>query len=202
MPCRRERNAWLAAHVLPQEAWIRRAIARQAASCGVEVDDVIQESYAILARLPSVESIAVPHRYTVQVARSVLLQHIRRARIVSIDAVADLDALDAATDAPTPEDHLFGRHELARVAAAIEEMPEDIRQAFWMRRVEGVSQREIAARLGVPESTIEKRISRGIKMLAARFWRVGSDASRASPSDAVRIESRATDDLARDRSRN
>lgn len=199
MPCRRERNAWLAAHVLPQEAWIRRAIARQAASCGVEVDDVIQESYAILARLPSVESIAVPHRYTVQVARSVLLQHIRRARIVSIDAVADLDA---ATDAPTPEDHLFGRHELARVAAAIEEMPEDIRQAFWMRRVEGVSQREIAARLGVPESTIEKRISRGIKMLAARFWRGGSDASRASPSDALRIESRATDDLARDRSRN
>ncbi|KTT71768.1 RNA polymerase sigma factor [Sphingomonas sanguinis] len=201
MPCRRERNAWLAAHVLPYEAWIRRAIARQVASGGIEVDDLIQESYALLARLPSVEGIAVPHRYALQVARSVLLQHVRRARIVAIDAVADLDTLDALTDEPTPEEHMLGRHELARVAAAIEAMPEAVRRAFWLRRVEGLPQREVAARLGLPESTVEKQISRGIKMLASRFSRGGSAVSRASTSDIPATESRPTDDLARDRGR-
>lgn len=203
MSSRRERNAWLAAHVLPHEAWIRRVIARQAESCGIEVDDLIQESYALLARLPSVAEIAVPHRYALQVARSVLLQHVRRARIVSIDAVADLDALNAAADAPSPEDHMFGRHELARVAAAIEAMPEPVRRAFWLRRVEGLSQRDVAARLGLSESTVEKQISRGIKILADRFSRGGNGAPRASTSDAPAIiESSLTDDLARDRGGN
>ena len=198
MSSRRERHAWFAAHILPHEARIRAAVARQAASCGIDVDDLIQESYALLARLPSVADIATPHRYAAQVARSVLLQHVRRARIVSIEAVADLDILNAAADEPTPEDHLLGRNELARVATAIEAMPDAVRTAFWMRRVEGLPQREIAARLELSESTVEKQISRGIKLLAERFSRGGSGAPRASTLKAPSAESSSTDDLARD----
>jgi RNA polymerase sigma-70 factor (ECF subfamily) len=175
-----ERNRWLADHVLPHEGWIRRVVARLARSAGLEVDDVIQETYAVLVRLKAVDTINDARSYALRVAQSICFQQLRRAKVISIEAVADLGALDAAADAPTPEQHAQGRSELLRVRDAIEAMPEPVRRAFWLRRVEGLSQREVAAALGLSENTVEKQISRGIKLLVEQFARGGKLSPQAS----------------------
>jgi RNA polymerase sigma-70 factor (ECF subfamily) len=175
-----ERNRWLADHVLPHEAWIRRVVARLAGAADLDVDDVIQETYATLVRLRTAEAIEDPRSYGLRVAKSICLRQIRRAKIVSIEKVANLDALEAAADAPSPEQHALGRSELLRVKDAIEAMPEPVRRAFWLRRVEGLSQREVAAALGLSENTVEKQISRGIRLLVAQFARGGKASRQAS----------------------
>lgn len=199
MSFRSERNAWLADHILPHEVWLRRSIARHAASCGMDVDDLVQESYAILIRLPSIETIRDPRRYALQVARSILLQQVRRARIVPIDAIADMVAFDPAADLPDPEEQAAGWQELNRVAEAIAAMPEPVRKAFWLRRVEGLSQREVASKLSLSENTVEKQIARGIKILAGQFSRGGNTVAHASKLRATTPESRPTDVPTRDR---
>lgn len=174
-----ERSHWLGRHVLPHEGALR-AWLRGKAPLGVDVDDVVQETYAILAAKADVEAIRNVRTYTFQVAYSVVLQQLRRAAVVPIRAVADISALETMIDAPSSEDTVLHRQELDRVRRAIAAMPRQTRQAFTLRRIDGLSQRDIARRMALSEHTVEKHIARGIKLLLAEFGRGGNDASRAS----------------------
>src|SRR3546814_3582052 len=72
----------------------------------------------------------------------VMLQRIRRNRIVRIDHLTDAQALALEDDAPGPDRHVAARRELARVRRMIDDLPPRCREIFELRRVEGVSQRE------------------------------------------------------------
>jgi RNA polymerase sigma factor (sigma-70 family) len=174
-----DRALWLARHVLPHEpmlrAWLQRRIVP-----GIDVDDVVQETYARLSQIESVEEVRDPRSYMFQAAHSIIVSHVRRSRIVSIQAMAHLDALETPADEPDPEAQALARDELNRLALAIAAMPERIRDVFVMRRVHGLSQREVAGRLGLSESTVEKHMSKGFRHLSALFGRGGKAQPRAS----------------------
>jgi RNA polymerase sigma factor (sigma-70 family) len=174
------RSRWLAAHVLPHEPGMRAWLRRTTQVSDADIDDIVQETYAILARLESVVSIRDPRAYALQVAKSVFLQALRRDKIVPIGSIADLAALGEADDAPGPEQQAHGQRELRRVEAAIGEMPAQVRKVFWLRRVEGLSQRETAAQLGLAEHTVEKYSAKGIKFLLRQFGRGGNVTEESS----------------------
>jgi RNA polymerase sigma-70 factor (ECF subfamily) len=178
------RGRWLAEHVLPHEPGLRSWLRRLAKLSDADVDDLIQETYANLFTRPSVAEIADPRAYTYQVARSILLQNLRRAKIVTIEAVADVSSLNVAATAPSAEELVEGYNELQRVTDAIEAMPPQTRRAFWMRRVEGMSQRQVAQALNLSENTVEKHIMRGIRLLMDRFGRGGKPPRQASMTHA------------------
>ena len=157
------RAQWLAVNVLPHERALRAWLGPRAA--GGEVDDIVQETYAILAGLPSVAQILNVRAYMFQVAQTVVLQRLRRAAIVRIDAVVEIESLRILDDEPSPEQLVSDRQELRHVAMLIAQLPPKCREAFLLRKVEGLSQREIAQRMGVSEGTVEKHIAKGVRLL-------------------------------------
>lgn len=171
-----DRAAWLAEHVLPHEPALRSWLCKRFAS-HMDVDDVVQETYALIASLEGVSHIGQPRAYLFMTARSVILQQVRRARIVPIEAVAEIEALDVERDEASPERHAIAGQELRRLAEAMRMMPDKCRRIFLLRRVEGFSQREIAARLGISENTVEKHIGKGLRILAEQMKRGGADAT-------------------------
>ncbi len=181
------RSRWLAQHVLPHEAAIRSRLRYLTRRSDCDVDDIVQETYAILARLESVETIRNPRHYALQVATSVFLQDVRRKKVVAIGSMSDLASLEPIDDRPSPEQNVSGRQELRRVQAAINLMPSQIRKVFWLRRVEGLSQRETAHQLGLAEHTIEKYVSRGLQILLAQFEHGGNARVDASNSKDTRL---------------
>jgi RNA polymerase sigma-70 factor (ECF subfamily) len=194
----RDRTRWFLRHILPHESALRGWLVRRTV-VGIDVDDIIQESYAVLAEMDSVDGIRFPRAYLFQVARSLIVRHIRRAQIVSIQAVDDLGRLDHPDDAPSPEQCAIDRDELRRLATAIAAMPLKTREAFILRRVEGFSQREIAAQMRISENTVEKHISRGVRFLIDWFGHGGKARSQASRDMDSEIAS--SDDRARNKSR-
>jgi len=72
-PISDERAQWLAAHIVPHEAALR-AWLKGKTSLGSDVDDIVQETYAILATKRTVDTINNPKTYAFQVAYSVILQ--------------------------------------------------------------------------------------------------------------------------------
>lgn len=166
-------------------AWLRRTTQISDS----DVDDIVQETYALLARLESVDAIRNPRTYALQVAKSVFLQGLRRSKIVPIGSITDLAALGEIDDAPSPEQFAHGQRELRRVEAAIGEMPTQVRKVFWLRRVEGLSQRETAIQLGLAEHTVEKYSAKGIKFLLRQFGRGGNVTAESSKTqDPTLIE--------------
>jgi RNA polymerase sigma-70 factor (ECF subfamily) len=174
-----ERSLWLMAHVLPHEPALRSWLQRKRMG-DLEVDDVIQETYTILAERESVEEILNPKAYTFQTAYSVIINHLRRSRIVSIRTAADVEDLGVMIDEPSLERQIADRDELRHVVDAIAALPEKCREVFILWRIECLSQRDIAARLGISENTVEKHVSKGIRLLMNIFGRGGKGAGQAS----------------------
>lgn len=157
--------AWVGTEILPHEgdvrAWLRRTFDPS------DLEDVIQESYSRVAALGSVQHIRNGRAYFFATARTVVLERLRRARVVSIEAVADLDAIAGPSEAPSPERVTGGRRELARVLALIEALPERCRQVFSLRKIEGKSQRQVAELLAIPEHIVENEIVKGMRIILA-----------------------------------
>lgn len=189
----RERTRWFLRNILPHEQGLRNWLARRQ-PLGLDLDDIIQESYAILADLETVEDIRFPRAYLFQVARSVITRHVRRARVVSIRTMDDLADFDPADDYPSPERIAIDRDQLRRLAEAIASMPGRTQEAFVLRRVDGLSQREISARMAISENTVEKHISRGLRFLVDWFGHGGNalaEASTLRDSESVSLDERA-----------
>jgi len=164
----RARAAWLGQHVIPHEPALRNWLRRRPVE-GLDIDDIIQEVYARLVALYSVDHVENPRTYAFQVASSVRINHIRRLKVVAIDSVASFEHLDVADDGASPERVVAGRDELRRLDRMLASLPARVAEVFRLRRVEGLSQREVAQRLGVAESTVEKHMARGAVLVAERF---------------------------------
>jgi len=183
-----ERTRWFLRNVLPHEPELRAWLSRLTIA-GLEPDDVIQHAYTIFAEMERFDTISYPRAYLFQVARSLISRHIRRARIVPLRAIDDIERFDFPDDAPSPEQYAVDRDELRELARAIAAMPEKMREAFILRRVHGLPQREIASQMNISENTVEKHISRGIRFLIEWFGHGGRGRSQGSRSKDVEIAS-------------
>lgn len=175
-----ERARWFMHHILPHEAALRGWLSRRRAPAAFDVDDIVQESYALLAERERVDDILNPRAYLFQVAHSLVVRSIRRARIVPILAVEDLGLADLPDGAATPEQSAIAHDDLRRLAEVIASMPGQTREAFVLRRVRGLSQREIASRMGLSENTVEKHIVRGLRWLGDWFASGGNPPAKTS----------------------
>jgi RNA polymerase sigma factor (sigma-70 family) len=173
------RARWLARHILPHESPLRAWLQNRRLA-GLEIDDIVQETYSRLIGLDSVDGIRDPKTYAFQTAYSVLLQHIRRSKIVDFQTVSDIDQLGMAAEDPSPEVQIADRDELRHLAEAIAALPKRLREVVTLRRIHGLTQREVALKLALSESTVEKHMSRGIYRLSSLFDRGGTSSREAS----------------------
>jgi RNA polymerase sigma-70 factor (ECF subfamily) len=155
--------AWVGSEILPHErdlrAWLRRTVGPG------DVEDVVQEAYCRISALNDVVHIRSGRAYLFTTARMLVLERIRRARVVSIEAVANVDALPGFDEDPSAERVIDGRRELARVQRLIDALPERCRAVFRLRKIEGLSQREVAQRLGLPEHSVENDVAKGLRLI-------------------------------------
>ena len=171
-----ERGLWLARNVLPHECAIRASLRR---TCGkdIDIDDVIQEMYTRILSVPSLEAIRSPRQYAIQTAKSIVIDHMRRSRIVSISLCGSLDQLDIPDPDVTAEEHLEFQDEIQEVMAALAQLPRRPRETLILRRIEKLSARETAQRLGISERTVEDHMERAVCMLMEVFGRGGRKSS-------------------------
>lgn len=179
---RRKVVAWVGRDILPHEAdvraWLRRSLVP-----AHDVEDVLQEAYCRLAGLADVSHIASPRAYFFTVVRSIVIDQMRRARVVRMETVTEIDALNVVQEDPSPERITAARRDLERVRRLIGALPDRCRRIFEMRKIDGLSQREIARRLGVTETIVENDVVRGLKLILKAI----ADGDRAVPEDRILV---------------
>jgi RNA polymerase sigma-70 factor (ECF subfamily) len=178
-----ELNAWLAKEILVHERALRGYLSRFFKN-GADIDDVVQETYARLLGLSEAASLAVRnwHAFLFTSARNVALDRIRKSRVVSLDAMAEIESLNVLDQQPPADDALNARQELALLAEAIAGLPDRCREVLTLRKLYGLPQRAIAQRLGISESTVEKHVAYGVRLCADRMFAQRKEPANARPT--------------------
>jgi RNA polymerase sigma factor (sigma-70 family) len=190
---RTRRAAWVASRVMPHEPNVRLWLAKSRVPPS-EIDDLIQQGYCRLAELKSTDGIANPGGYFLQVVRSQLQSAMRRARIVSMETVAEIESLNLSADEPSPERVVEARAELEEVLRLMDKLPARCRKVLELRKIHGLSQREIAARLGITEAIVENDVVKGLRLISQALRGRQASPARGRPSrDHERVRIRRPD---------
>jgi RNA polymerase sigma-70 factor (ECF subfamily) len=156
---------WFMQEVLPLEPILMHFL-RQNWRNQADIEDLRQEVYVRVCEAAQNERPSLAKAFVLMTARNLLINRVRREHIVPIEAVSDLDELAFAADTPGPERSAIARDELRRLQAAIDVLPPRCREAVLLGRMEGLTGREIAARMGVSQQTVSEHLANGIKTLA------------------------------------
>jgi RNA polymerase sigma factor (sigma-70 family) len=172
---------WFKREILPHEQVLVRYLLRVWHKRD-DVNDLRQETYArvyVAARIARPQS---ARAFLFSTAHNLMLDRIRRERVVSIEAVADIDKLNVLVDEISPEQRTIAHQQIKLLAKAFELLPAKCREVVWLRRVEEIPQKEVAKMLGIGERTVEKHVSKGARLLAEYMLASGVTTSRSGRS--------------------
>jgi len=148
-----------------------RFISRQNVS-PEEAKEIVQETYCRLQQVPEVETLESPRGYlfrtAINLARDTKRQR-RRRHDMSNGNDASTAADEVPSEAPTAYQVLKGEQELAIIRRAIAELNPTCRQVFILHRFGNATYGQIAGRLGVSVSMIEKHVSAALAHLKSRL---------------------------------
>jgi RNA polymerase sigma factor (sigma-70 family) len=162
-------KVWFAREILVHEAALLRYLNR----CWPkkdEIHDLRQEIYVRIYEAAAKARPTSPKSFLFTTARHLMTDRLRRNRVVSIEAIGDFEALNVLVDEFSPERRLDARQELKRFARALNGLPRKCREVVWLRRVDDMPQKEVAARLGISERTVESHVLKGMRLLADAFF--------------------------------
>jgi|SRR6185437_6032680 len=163
-----EVNAWFVREVLPLEAALRRYL-RNGWRNDSDVSDMCQDVFVRALEAARNEFPRATKPFVFSIARNLLLNRLHRDQIVSIDAVADLESFGLASDEPLPDRSLSARQDWKRLQLVLSQLPDRWREVVVMRKVEGLSRKEIAHRMGLAERTVALHLANGIAALTDLF---------------------------------
>lgn len=134
-----------------------------------DVDDLVQEVFERLMRRGAVENDDRIDGYVFTTASSVLTDRHRRGRARQEHLHQEFCPDTHSGVDFSPEHVLANRERLAHASAILLELPERTRAIFILRRLEGMRYVEIAERLGISVSAVEKHMQRAMTHMAHRM---------------------------------
>jgi len=159
---------WFIREVLPLEEILTRFLHRNWRNRS-DVEDLRQDVYAQVLRAAKERIPDKTKPFVMATARNLIIDRIRKEQIVPIDA-ADIDAIEVAADTPGPDRVVTARDTLRRLQGALDHLPPRCREVVVLRRIDGLSRHEIAARLGIAEKTVADHITRGMCAIATELF--------------------------------
>ncbi len=154
----REHHGWLL-------NWLRGKL-----GCPDTAADLSHDTFMRLLLGAEASDLREARAWLLVVANRLLINRQRRARVEE-DALRQVAVLLAREDRRGPAETAVARDLLAQVMLLLtEELAEKPRRAFLMARVDGLTYAQIAARLGVSESSVKQYLSRALAHCHARLY--------------------------------
>ncbi len=126
-----------------------------------DIEDMVQETFLKSFSAEIKQEIHNPKAYLFQVAKNVCLSNIKKKYNKTTNSVEDFGGLEVYKDEGlvSAEDQLDSRRKLFVLSQALASLTPEYRRVIIMRKIDGLKFRQIALRLDVSVSTVEKRMA-------------------------------------------
>lgn len=127
-----------------------------------DIDDVAQETYLRAYQAEQKKDIEQPKAFLFSIARNIALTELTKKTRQIVDTIADLDDLVVTPGEATVENEIEAQQRLGIYCEAVAALPEQCRRAYLLRKIHGLSHKEIAGHMNLTVSSIEKHLSKGV----------------------------------------
>lgn len=139
-----------------------------------DFDDILQDAYVRVLRAHAEGRLQSPKAYLFAVARNLALDRLRHHHVARTESLVGNDDVDVLFDDADVVETVARNQELELLTHAIQQLPDRCRQVFTLRKVYGMSQGDIARKLGISEHTVSAQLTIGVHKCTefmARFRR-------------------------------
>jgi len=161
-PSNPELTRWFTEEVQPHESALRAWLQGRFPTL-FDVDDLVQESHLRLVRAHETGSIACVRAFLFVTARNLALNHLRHRRYEHSENAAEIDPAVIVDDRAAIPETVERAEDLQLLIRAIRSLPERCRQVVTLRKIYGLSQKEVAAKLDISEHTVEAQGAIGLR---------------------------------------
>ena len=159
-----DQSRWFFEEVRPHQSSLKSWLRRRFPSLS-EVDDIAQEATLRLWRRKSQKD-GAPLRSAkaalFTIARNAVVDLERRKSVAKTDSVAEIDTLPVLDSGAGVVQTVIARQELELFMDAVRSLPTRCRQVITLAKIYGLSEPEVAERLGISETTVRTHIIRGM----------------------------------------
>ncbi len=174
---------------LENEAALKRFLSRFF-SRAEDIDDVSQETFLKAFAAEAEREIRAPKAFLYRIARNTALNELSKKARSDTTSIVDSHRLDVIEDErqAAVDDQVAARQKLVIFAHAVAELPPQCRRVFLLRKVYGLSHKDIAERQGISVSTVEKHVATGLVKCMEYLRQHGHDLEDfgAAPQTAAR----------------
>lgn len=164
LPEKQTLDDWFVEEVLPLEPMLMRFLRRNWRD-EAELGDLRQEAYVRIYEAARRKRPSPVKPFLFSVARNLMIDRLRRSNVVPIETMPEADWLNVSDLEPVPEQRVAARQELQIMQTALDLLPPRCRQVVVLRRIRGLSQREVAQEMGIKEETVESQMVKGMRLL-------------------------------------
>jgi len=173
------------------QATIRRIIAKYRSN-PEDIEDLLQETFLKSFAAEARQHIREPKAFLFRVAKHVAINEAKRKVHTHTDSIEDSSQLAVLTDkSPSVEEEVEHRRRLLLFTQAMATLTPELREALVLRKLDNLKFKEIAERLDVSVSTVEKRVATALVRCKAYLRKKGFDIKGVDTMLAASIQSKS-----------
>lgn len=127
-----------------------------------DIDDIVQETFVRTYEAHLKKDIQYPRTFMLRTVRNIALNHVQRWDNKFGCSIEDLTEPLVHLQTATLEAQMESKERFLDFCRATDQLPEQCKKTFILKKVYGLSQKEIAQYLNISESTVEKHVAKGL----------------------------------------
>ena len=127
-----------------------------------DIDDIVQETFVKTYEADLKQEIKYVRSYMLKTAKNLALNHVAKWDNKYKDSLEDFTQPPVQLTSIKTEDDYESKEQFLFFCRATDQLSGSVRKCFILKKVYGLSQKEIANYLDLSESTVEKHIAKGL----------------------------------------
>ena len=147
-----------------------------------DIEDVLQDAYIRAVEAEKVNQIQKPKAFLYKVCKNLAINHCNRAAQKLTHYIEDFEELYVLDSAVSLDNQIEQETRFVLFCDAVKLLPPQCRSVFVLKKVYGFSSKEIAKRLSISVSTVDKHLAKGMVICRNHLERKGYNFTRKIPA--------------------
>lgn len=127
-----------------------------------DIEDLVQETFVKSYEAELKQEITYERTYMLKTARNLALNHISKASVRKNQSLDNMQILPSDLTSKSLESQIASKERFLHFCRATDTLSVEVKRVFLLKKVYGLSQKDIADHIGLSESTVEKHVAKGL----------------------------------------